>query len=260
MIEKYVFLKQSQNMTLIFSKTFDEDSFYANRSISMKSKGILSVLLYIFKKGELLSYNLVSKYCGVPEDIVKRYFSILKKEKLIVQTKLRDDVGRYRFSYIIFLDSSLNNDLTLSELGIINKIEEKVAHHLHIFNGIKNRCYYTTDENTAKYYRYNTKAYSGDGIKICKYWLDFPIRFCDWCTANGYVRDSGLSIDRIDPLGDYAPYNCQVIPVSENSKKMILDKNRDENDLFKAKEDYYKRQAEWLSEMESKGFNKEDLI
>ena len=58
-------------------------------------------------------------------------------------------------------------------------------------------------------YRY----YGGKGIRVCDEWQTFE-PFRDWSLENGYVE--GLSIDRIDPDGDYEPGNCRYITMSEN--------------------------------------------
>ena len=52
--------------------------------------------------------------------------------------------------------------------------------------------------------------------KVCEEWSDFS-NFKEWAEANGYSDD--LTIDRIDPSGDYTPENCQWISHNENSGK-----------------------------------------
>ena len=59
----------------------------------------------------------------------------------------------------------------------------------------------------------NQSNYGGKGIKVCDEWQTFE-PFRDWSLENGYVE--GLSIDRIDPDGDYEPGNCRYITMSEN--------------------------------------------
>lgn len=75
---------------------------------------------------------------------------------------------------------------------------------------MKGRCYYKK--------AHNYKYYGGKGVTICKEWKEDFNAFKDWAYANGY--EEGLTIDRIDPNGNYEPSNCQWLSSSENIKKM----------------------------------------
>ena len=71
-----------------------------------------------------------------------------------------------------------------------------------IYNGIKKRCY---NSHEVRY-----KDYGGRGIRMCDEWLDSSTgfdKFVDWALSHGYRED--LSIDRINPDGNYCPENCQ---------------------------------------------------
>lgn len=55
--------------------------------------------------------------------------------------------------------------------------------------------------------RRNYAWYGGRGITVCSEWRDSFVAFQKWATENGY--DDTLSIDRIDPDGNYCPQNCR---------------------------------------------------
>ena len=58
--------------------------------------------------------------------------------------------------------------------------------------------------------------YGAKGIRVCTEWGDFAM-FEAWALAQGYVP--GMSIDRLDTSGDYAPSNCEIVTRSENSRR-----------------------------------------
>lgn len=82
-----------------------------------------------------------------------------------------------------------------------------------IWIGMRKRCYTKTSKS---YY-----CYGKIGITICKEWDKYEV-FRDWANSNGY-RDN-LTIDRIDPYGNYEPNNCRWATVEEQSinKKITL--------------------------------------
>ena len=69
------------------------------------------------------------------------------------------------------------------------------------------------------------KDYGGRGITICPEWNDRVYgfeRFVEWAFANGYRED--LTLDRIDPDGNYCPENCRWVDkyVQANNKRHNL--------------------------------------
>ena len=63
-----------------------------------------------------------------------------------------------------------------------------------------------------KHYKY----YGSKGITICKEWEDYA-KFKEFALNNGYTDT--LTIDRIDPNGNYEPLNVQFITNKENAGK-----------------------------------------
>ena len=73
-----------------------------------------------------------------------------------------------------------------------------------IWKGMKSRC-----KNPVKYY-------GERGISVCSGWMSF-ISFRDWALSHGYADN--LTIERMDPDGNYEPTNCEWITRSENSRR-----------------------------------------
>lgn len=68
-----------------------------------------------------------------------------------------------------------------------------------IWYHIKGRCYNEKDSNY--------KNYGALGIEVYKEWLEDYLEFEKWSLLNGYSDE--LSIDRINPKGNYEPGNCR---------------------------------------------------
>lgn len=71
-----------------------------------------------------------------------------------------------------------------------------------------NRC---TNPRCASYCRYG-----GRGIKVCEEWKSY-FKFREWALSVGYDYNANLTIDRIDPDGDYCPENCRFLTQQQQS-------------------------------------------
>ena len=72
------------------------------------------------------------------------------------------------------------------------------------------------------------RNYGGKGVSICDDWTD-PMVFYEWSIANGYKKE--LTLDRIDPDGNYEPSNCQWISRAANTRKVTTDRQKQFNQL-----------------------------
>jgi len=88
-----------------------------------------------------------------------------------------------------------------------------LSHHklYGLYNGIIGRCTYPSH---CSYHNYG-----GRGIFVCEEWLNDFVSFFDWAIENGW--EEGLTIDRIDPNGNYCPNNCRfvTVKVQANNKR-----------------------------------------
>lgn len=88
-------------------------------------------------------------------------------------------------------------------------IDGKCGEKLHgVWNMMKQRCL----NRNCKDFKY----YGLRGIRVCDEWIKDYLTFRAWALSNGY--EEGLTIDRIDPDGNYEPSNCRWITIQAQQK------------------------------------------
>lgn len=102
----------------------------------------------------------------------------------------------------------LNHDNLLSGANRTTHGEHNTRLY-RIWKGMKARC---INPNTKSY----QKWYGAKGVKICDEWKYNYWVFRNWAILHGY-KDN-LSIDRIDPYGNYEPSNCRWATVEEQAQ------------------------------------------
>lgn len=76
---------------------------------------------------------------------------------------------------------------------------------------IKSRCYNKNNHHTFQYY-------GAKGIQMWEPWVNDPESFCTYVESMENYGKPGMTIDRIDPLGNYEPGNLRWITLSEQQK------------------------------------------
>lgn len=76
-----------------------------------------------------------------------------------------------------------------------------------VWSNMKTRCFNPRN----KTYQW----YGALGTTVCSDWLNFD-QFEKWAMSNGYRDD--LTLERIDPFGNYEPSNCTWIPLRNQNK------------------------------------------
>lgn len=80
----------------------------------------------------------------------------------------------------------------------------------NVWQSMLQRC---NNSNNKDYYNYGAR-----GVKVCDEWMEY-INFYNWSMKNGYT--DGVSIDRVNPNGNYEPSNCRWITnkMQQNNKR-----------------------------------------
>lgn len=73
-----------------------------------------------------------------------------------------------------------------------------------IWLGMKTRC---SNPKSPNY-----KWYGAKGVKVCDEWNKSFQSFYDWAHKNGYSDE--LTLDRINPFGNYEPTNCRWVTMA----------------------------------------------
>ena len=76
---------------------------------------------------------------------------------------------------------------------------------------IKSRCY-NPNKDTFSYY-------GGKSVTMCDEWKENFLNFYNWSMEHGYQE--GLTIDRINPKGDYEPSNCRWVTMKEQQNNKL---------------------------------------
>ena len=77
-----------------------------------------------------------------------------------------------------------------------------------IWNNMKGRCYRASAQGF--------RNYGGRGITVCDDWRNSFASFAEWSLANGYADE--LSLDRINPNGNYCAENCRWVTMECQKK------------------------------------------
>lgn len=107
-------------------------------------------------------------------------------------------------------------DDDIKSCGCLRGAHHKSNTRLHnIWCSMRQRCY---NENSQAYGYYGSR-----GIVVCDEWKHDFMNFYNWAMDNGYKEN--LTIDRIDPNGNYEPSNCRWLTNKEQQRNKRNNKN-----------------------------------
>ena len=140
--------------------------------------------------------------------------------------KCKCDCGNERVVRITTLTSNQSKSCGCLQREVVAKNNKVNVTHgrsntklYRVYHAMKSRC---NDPNHDKY-----KVYGGRGIRVCEEWENSFELFYKWAIANGYKE--GVSIDRIDPNGNYEPGNCrwlnQIEQCRNKRNNVVLEHN-----------------------------------
>ena len=98
--------------------------------------------------------------------------------------------------------------LKIDKLSTAGGLSRKHPRLYGVWRNMISRC---QDPSASRY-----RSYGGRGITVCPEWREARA-FVDWALAHGY--EPHLTIDRIDPDGNYEPANCRWILGAENTRR-----------------------------------------
>ena len=159
------------------------------------------------------------------DNFIHTKFNNLLNQTFGELTVLKKTEKRYR-SYIVWLcKCSCGNYVEVpscklvsgqvKSCGHLRRKKKSVENHsmsktplYHVWTSMKQRC------QNPKSIQY--KYYGLLGVSICEEWNESFIKFYNWSFQNGYKK--GLTIDRINPYGNYEPRNCRWVTQAEQNK------------------------------------------